>query len=469
MTEREVKEISEDQAQRLLRQYARTKDPEVRDRIVSQFSSLVESIARGFSGSGEPTEDLVQEGYVGLLKAIDMYDPNRGVKFITYATHLILGEIKHYLRDRKTLIREPGWLYELNQKVSRTIDTLTQKLGRYPTVSEIAREANIEEEAVMEVLRTRSIFKISSLNGAVEEDEAPRPQIDSEKLKSLQQVSFELPIEDKIVLDQAIEKLKDIERQVIEYFFYRDLSQTEIARRLGVSCNYVSHLVRMSLRKLRGALAREEQKEAALRLRQAIKQKQEYFDAIEKRGVRDELTGLYNSAYFMERLREEVLRAQRYSHELALMVVDVDGLARFNRQHTLAAGDEALRRIAQIIRSNVRKIDILARAAPGAFGVILPQTGDVARRVAERILRRISQARIGATGPRSKILTARAGIAVFPLDAEDDEQLIDAALAAADEARNRGGNCVVMVSEIRPREQVEPSIDATSVAETSPS
>src|ERR1041385_8638591 len=117
----------------LLRNYRCSRRQEIRDQIVMQYTNLVESVARRFSGSAEPTEDLVQEGYIGLITAVDGYNPEKGVKFSTYATHFVIGQLKHCLRDRGKMIKEPAWLQELNQKVTRVIESLSQELGRMPT------------------------------------------------------------------------------------------------------------------------------------------------------------------------------------------------------------------------------------------------------------------------------------------------------------------------------------------------
>src|ERR1043165_6647901 len=113
---------------RLLQEYRQSRNPEIRDQIVLHFTNLVESVARRFSGAAEPVEDLAQEGYIGLITAVDLYDSSKNVKFSTYATHFIIGQIKHYLRDRGKIIKEPAWLQELNQRVARAVASLTQQL-----------------------------------------------------------------------------------------------------------------------------------------------------------------------------------------------------------------------------------------------------------------------------------------------------------------------------------------------------
>jgi RNA polymerase sigma-B factor len=224
------RKLSEDEIQERLARYARRPDSKIRDEIVLQYANLVESIARRFLGACEPLEDLVQEGYIGLIRSVDKYDANMGVKFSTYATHFIIGEIKHYLRDKGKIIKEPAWLQELNQRMTRVIESLNQKLGRQPTEREIAEVMHMPEGTVREILTTREVFKVTSLDGDKDDTTGAR---DAEKIKDQKLFAFQLPVEDKIVLETALERLKDIERQVIAAHYYKGLNQTEIARQLG--------------------------------------------------------------------------------------------------------------------------------------------------------------------------------------------------------------------------------------------
>src|SRR5579884_1653861 len=165
---------NEDDVLQMLVEYRRTQSPELRDRIVLRYTNLVESVARRFSGASEPIEDLAQEGYIGLITAVDLYDPAKNVKFSTYATHFIIGQIKHYLRDRGKIIKEPAWLQELNQRLNRISDALTQQLGRTPTYGEIAEKMGMREEEVAELMTTREVFRVTSIDGFREnEDGSP--------------------------------------------------------------------------------------------------------------------------------------------------------------------------------------------------------------------------------------------------------------------------------------------------------
>ena len=107
--------LADQEVHELIRQYKEGRQQNIRDRIILQYGNLVESVARRFSGAAEPTEDLVQEGYIGLITAVEGFNADKGVKFSTYATHFIIGQIKHCLRDGGKIIKEPAWLQELNQ------------------------------------------------------------------------------------------------------------------------------------------------------------------------------------------------------------------------------------------------------------------------------------------------------------------------------------------------------------------
>jgi RNA polymerase sigma factor (sigma-70 family) len=121
--------------------------PVLKAKIARAYAGLVESVARKFVGTGEPLEDLAQEGYLGLLSALEYYDPQKGVRFSTYATHFIGGAIRHFLRDRSRMIREPAWLQETAVRVERSIESLTATLEREPTSGELAAALVIGDDS----------------------------------------------------------------------------------------------------------------------------------------------------------------------------------------------------------------------------------------------------------------------------------------------------------------------------------
>ena len=369
----------------MLLDYRQTRKPELRDAVVMQFTNLVESIARRFSGSAEPVEDLAQEGYIGLISAIELFDPAKKVKFSTYATHFVIGQIKHCLRDRGKIIKEPAWLQELNQRMTRVIDALTQDLGHPPTAEAIAGMMDMTEEAVAEILMTREVFKVSSLDGGGEKDD-DSGAVDVERRSGLDvSVSFQLPVEERIVLEAAMDKLKDLEQTVLSEFYFKDLNQTEIAKNLGISCNYVSHILRSSTKKLKKILVTDELKEAQRKVAQMQKRLEQQQTVIERDVVVDAQTRCYNRRYFEARLDEEISRASRISADLSLLTIELHGLERFTRANGTLKGDEAVTGMAETLRKTVRKADIVTRCDTAQFTLILPHTGRNCLVVAERV------------------------------------------------------------------------------------
>ncbi len=376
---------NDNEIQQLVIEYHRTGDLQIRERIVEQFPNLVESIARRFTNTGEPIEDLIQEGFLGLLNAIDLYNPDKGTKFSTYATHFIIGQIKHYLRDRGKIIKVPAWIQELQQKLTRVVDSLTQQLGRQPTPAEIGAVMDIDEKQVEYLLSTSDLFRVTSLDAADGEEDDAFPGADMEKLEHPDSITMQIATEERVVLEHAMERLKEIERQVLYAFFYEELSQTEIAQRLGISCNYVSHILRNSTKKLRKILMTEEIKDAQaqmMRLQQRVGAMQA---ELLQPSIVDPITGCYNHRYFQSRLDEEINRASRYGYTLGLVIIRVGGAQMFIRQNGLNLFEGVMARLAPRIRAKIRKADIPARIDVHDLAVILPYTGEQAEVVRQRL------------------------------------------------------------------------------------
>jgi len=398
MQSTKTKKYSEEKVQSLLAKYAKTKDIAVRDKIVLQYSNLVESVARRFACACEPVEDLIQEGYIGLITSVDLYDPTKGVKFSTYATHFIIGQIKHYLRDKGKIIKEPAWLQELNQRVTRVIDSLTQKLGRPPSNQEIGEVMDLPEDTVAELLTTREIFKVSSLDAGLDREDNSGYTMDTEKIKDQKYTTFQLPIEDKIVLETAMDRLKAIEQKVIYEFYYLDHNQTEIAKKLNISCNYVSHILRNSTKKLKKILMTDEIRDTQIQIAQLSRRLQDQANVLEQHTVIDSLTGIYNGKYFTERLDEEVNRACRYNYPVGLVFVKIDLPESVGKLTRLIRTEDVLIQAAQSIRNSVRRGDVVARYTDNIFAIILPHTGAQAANVAERIQKSLSNDTFRSTG-----------------------------------------------------------------------
>jgi RNA polymerase sigma-B factor len=222
-----------------------------RDQLVDKYLPLVRSIASRYAGRGEPLEDLVQVGSIGLVLAIERFDVDRGVKFTTYAVPTIVGEIQRHFRDRAWAIHVPRRMKELSLKLTRAIESLTADLGRSPTIAELAEEAALEEEEVVEALETYNAYSTRSLSqplGLGDSDEGtvedlfggPDPGYDE--------------VENGALLESGLSALDERERTIVELRFFEGLTQSEIAARIGISQMHVSRLLRLSLAVMRGRL-----------------------------------------------------------------------------------------------------------------------------------------------------------------------------------------------------------------------
>ncbi len=239
-------------AEQLPAQYARTREPELRERIVAAYAPLIERALLDFASAGASEEDLRQVGYIGLLTALELFDPSRGTKFRTYANHLIRGEIFHYLRDQRDTIRQPRWLRRLNRQIEVEVARALSEEGRYPGLEDLAARLNIREEGLRELLKTREAVRTVSLDAADDEEQV---QFDHRRIRHRAYISFHLPIEDKIVLYQALERLSLLQRRVVYYLFFGGLTQGEAARRIGISQKHVSRILAQSLVRLRALLS----------------------------------------------------------------------------------------------------------------------------------------------------------------------------------------------------------------------
>jgi RNA polymerase sigma-B factor len=238
----------------LLRRYHEEGDLQAREQLIERYMSLVRSLARRYSYRGEQLDDLVQIGAIGLIKAIDRFNLDRGVELTTYATPNIIGEIKRHFRDKGWSVRVPRGLQELNVQVSKLIEQLTVQLGRSPTIPELAEAAGVEEEAVLEALESGRAYSSVSLSTGGGSDE--NGELDP--LESLGSEDHEYEIsEDRAVLAPGFKVLDPRERKILHLRFFRGLTQSQIAEQVGISQMHVSRLIRRSLEKMREEIAEE--------------------------------------------------------------------------------------------------------------------------------------------------------------------------------------------------------------------
>ena len=212
------------------------------------YRSLVYFLARKFMNRGEPLEDIVQVGFLGLVKAIERFDPELGNEFTTFATPTVTGEIKRYFRDKGWAIRFPRRLQELYQQVVRTNEDLKKELSRTPRVAEIAERLKVSEEEVLEAMEMSPAHAPMSLDASIGSDGDDGRSL----FESLGNADPTLDrVEMRDVLRRAMEHLTPRERSIMAMRFYDEMSQSEIAKKLGISQMHVSRLQRAALEQLR--------------------------------------------------------------------------------------------------------------------------------------------------------------------------------------------------------------------------
>jgi RNA polymerase sigma-B factor len=228
--------------------FARQRDSSLRDDLVAAHLGLAEYLARRFANRGEPLDDLVQVASLGLIKAVDRFDPERGVEFSTYATHTIVGELKRHFRDKGWAIRAPRRMQELYLQLGKVVGTLSQELGHSPTIAELAAEVEVSEEEVLEALEAGQAYRSASLDAPVgnEEGETLGAHLGEEDVSLAD-------VESRATLSPLLAQLPPRERLILHLRFFEGLTQSEIATRLNISQMHVSRLLARSVSELRNA------------------------------------------------------------------------------------------------------------------------------------------------------------------------------------------------------------------------
>ncbi len=230
-------------------------DAAAREELITRYLPLVKSLARRFASRGQPVEDLVQVGSIGLIKAIDRFDLDRGVELSTYATPTIMGEIKRYFRDKGWAVKVPRALQDLNVKLNRVIEQLTVQLRRSPTIAELAAAAQVTEEEVVEALESgRAYSSVSLFSGGSGEDDDSLELLD---VLGSEEEAYEV-FERRRMLAPAMSRLDPRERLILHLRFFEGMTQTQVAARIGISQMHVSRLIRKSIENLRQYMAEDE-------------------------------------------------------------------------------------------------------------------------------------------------------------------------------------------------------------------
>jgi RNA polymerase sigma-B factor len=228
--------------------YALQHDAPLREELVAAHLGLAEYLARRFANRGEPLDDLVQVASLGLIKAVDRFDPERGVEFSTYATHTIVGELKRHFRDKGWAIRAPRRMQELYLRLGKVVGTLSQELGHSPTIAELAAEVEVSEEEVLEALEAGQAYRSTSLDAPVgnEEGETLGAHLGEDDVSLAD-------VESRATLSPLLAQLPPRERLILHLRFFEGLTQSEIATRLNISQMHVSRLLARSVSELRNA------------------------------------------------------------------------------------------------------------------------------------------------------------------------------------------------------------------------
>lgn len=238
----------------LLRRHAKRPTEASREELVQRFMPLAKRLARRYAGSTEPLDDLFQVASVGLVKAVDRFDPSRGTAFSTFAVPTILGELKRHFRDRGWSLRVPRGTKELSLKVERARGELPVRLGREPSVHDIARWLEVSDEEVLEAMHASQGYQATSLDRPASA-EADDGMTLVERLGDEDHM-FEA-VEYAAAIEPVLEQISERDRTILHLRFVEDLTQSEIARRVGISQMHVSRVLRGILDRLRAAAGEE--------------------------------------------------------------------------------------------------------------------------------------------------------------------------------------------------------------------
>jgi RNA polymerase sigma-B factor len=256
VTDRDGLSTGADRARRereLLRRYHEKGDTRARDTLAEEMVPLARALAGRYTGRGEPLEDLVQVACVGIMKAIEGFDITREVRFSSYATPTVLGEIKRHFRDKTWAMRVPRGMQELQIVLAKARDEMTTELGRSPTVQELADRVEQPFEEVLATIQSQDARRTRSLDEPMGEDITLADSIGAR--------DPEIGLaEMRVLLDGALDVLSERDQEVLRLRFAEDLTQTEISSRVGVSQMQVSRIIRQALARLRADIERSSER-----------------------------------------------------------------------------------------------------------------------------------------------------------------------------------------------------------------
>jgi RNA polymerase sigma-B factor len=241
----ETKKQQEEAAKRRFARYRETGDRSLRNQLIEDHRWVAVHCARRFNNRGEPLDDLIQVAQLGLLKAVERFDPAVGVSFASFAIPTVLGELRRHFRDKTWAVKVPRRVKDLHVELAPAIDQLSGELGRTPKPGELAEHLGVDVDAVLEALDAGAAYRTSPLtppgggdSGVESRAEDARLKVDDDEL---------LGADNRMLIRTLLRRLPTRERRILELRFYQELSQSEIAAEVGVSQVHVSRLLRSSL------------------------------------------------------------------------------------------------------------------------------------------------------------------------------------------------------------------------------
>jgi RNA polymerase sigma-B factor len=241
MNRRTVPERDRSEIDAMFVEYAKTRDTRLRDQLVEAHIGLARHLAGRFTFRGEPLDELEQVALVGIMNAVDRFEPERGGQFSTFAVPTVVGELKRHFRDRGWAVRVPRRVQELHLEIGRLVGALSQELGRSPTPSELAQRAGVDEERVIEAMEAGGMYQLTSLDA---------PSSSGADTSAPDEFAT---LDQRMAIEELLATLPARERTIVELRFFDGLTQSEIAERVGISQMHVSRLLARSLNTLRDA------------------------------------------------------------------------------------------------------------------------------------------------------------------------------------------------------------------------
>lgn len=239
----------------IFRELRRGGDEKLRAYLIERHEGLVRHVARDYSSRGETYEDIVSVGHVGLVHAVDRFDPSRGTKFATFAVPTIKGEIQRHFRDRTWGLRVPRRIQELSMQARKLSEELAQQLGRSPRYEELAAELGVSEEDVIEAIEVGRQYELLSIDAGSSDGSADDTMPEMERRGDTDPDLDEIGDRDEVW--QALQQLAAREQVIIALRYFRDMSQQEVGDRLGISQMHVSRLQHRALARLRRIMSRD--------------------------------------------------------------------------------------------------------------------------------------------------------------------------------------------------------------------